>query len=132
MADEEVNNKDVQNTMNIILNAGDARVFIAQALDAAGEFDYKKAEELIEKANKKLVVAHRLQTAKIQQEAEGEHIDYSVLFTHAQDTLMTINSEFKLVKHLLKVFEERDKELDKRIENKVSELVRKEIENMNN
>ncbi len=112
---EEVDSKDVQNTMNIILNAGDARVFIAKALDAIGSFDYDKARELMEKADKKLVVAHRLQTAKIQKEAEGEHVPYSVLFTHAQDTLMTINSEYKLVDHIINVFEKRDKNLVNKI-----------------
>lgn len=102
------NDKSVKDTMEIIINAGDARELISEALDNVADFDYKAAEENMEKAKEKLVIAHRLQTAKIQQEAEGKKVEYSVLFTHAQDTLMTINSEYKLTDHLIKVFKKRD------------------------
>lgn len=102
------NGKSVKDTMEIIINAGDARELISEALDNVADFDYKAAEGNMEKAKEKLVIAHRLQTAKIQQEAEGKKVEYSVLFTHAQDTLMTINSEYKLTAHLIKVFKKRD------------------------
>lgn len=101
-------NKSVKDTMEIIINAGDARELISEALDNVADFDYEAAEKNMEKAKEKLVIAHRLQTAKIQQEAEGNKVEYSVLFTHAQDTLMTINSEYKLTAHLIKVFKKRD------------------------
>lgn len=101
-------NKSVKDTMEIIINAGDARELISEALDNVADFDYDAAEKNMEKAKEKLVIAHRLQTAKIQQEAEGNKVEYSVLFTHAQDTLMTINSEYKLTAHLIKVFKKRD------------------------
>lgn len=109
----ETDNKSVKDTMEIILNAGDARELISKALDAVGDFDYDLADKNMKEAKAKLVVAHRLQTAKIQEEAEGKKVEYSVLFTHAQDTLMTINSEYHLVDHLIKVFKERDKKLSK-------------------
>lgn len=108
MAEEEFDNKSVKDTMDIIINAGDARAFVSDALDNVANFDYDKAKENIKKADEKLVVAHRLQTKKLQEEAEGEDIEYSVLFTHAQDTLMTIMSEYNLAKHLILVFEKRD------------------------
>ncbi len=104
----EEDSQSVKKTMDIIINAGDARAFIADALDNVGDGDYKAAQENINKANDKLIIAHRLQTAKLQQEAEGKPIEYSVLFTHAQDTLMTIMSEFNLTKKLIDVFEKRD------------------------
>lgn len=102
---EETENKSVKDTMEIILYARDAREFIADAIDNVANYDYSKAEENMRKAEAELVIAHRLQTAKIQQEAEGKKVPYSVLFTHA----MTINSEFKLIQHLIKVFKARDK-----------------------
>lgn len=107
---EQENTQSVKNTMDIIINAGDARAFISDALDSVGDFDYKTAHKNIEKANQKLVIAHRLQTSRLQQEAEGVPIEYSVLFTHAQDTLMTIMSEFNLTKKLIDVFEKRDQD----------------------
>lgn len=105
---EETENKSVKDTMEIILHAGDAREFIADAIDNVATYDYSKAEENMRKAEAELVIAHRLQTAKIQQEAEGKKVPYSVLFTHAQDTLMTINTEYNIVKHLIAVFKARD------------------------
>lgn len=109
MTQENKENGSVKNTMDIIINAGGARVFISKALDDVANFDYKSAKQDMEKANEKLVVAHRLQTKKMQEEAEGDQVEYSVLFTHAQDTLMTIMSEYNLTKHLIIVFEKRDK-----------------------
>ncbi|WPC20210.1 PTS lactose/cellobiose transporter subunit IIA [Pediococcus inopinatus] len=105
---ENIEDGSVKNTMDIIINAGDARAFIADALDNVGDFDYESAKKNIEKADAKLVIAHRLQTKKMQEEAEGKAIEYSVLFTHAQDTLMTIMTEYNLTKHLINVFEKRD------------------------
>lgn len=108
MLNNDEKDNSVKDTMEIIINAGDARELISETLDNVADFDYKSAEENMEKAKEKLVIAHRLQTAKIQQEAEGKKIEYSVLFTHAQDTLMTINSEYKLTAHLIKVLKKRD------------------------
>lgn len=101
-------NTDVKKTMEIILNAGDAREYITKAIDYVANYDYETAKAEMEKANKKLVIAHRLQTNKIQEEAEGKPIEYSVLFTHAQDTLMTVNSEYNITNHLINLFEKRD------------------------
>lgn len=109
MTEENAENMAIKNTMNIIISAGDARVFISKALDDIGDFNYESAKKNMEKANEKLVIAHRLQTKKMQEEAEGDQVEYSLLFTHAQDTLMTIMSEYNLTKHLIIVFEKRDK-----------------------
>ena len=105
---KQLREENIKNTMNIILNAGDARDFISKALDDVADYNYDNAKMNMKKANEKLIIAHRLQTKKIQEEAEGKPIEYSVLFTHAQDTLMTINSEYNLVKHLINLFEKRD------------------------
>ena len=73
--------KTVQSAMEIILNAGDARLKNKEALEAVAQGD--------------LAAAH-------------EKMEYSLLFTHAQDTLMTINSEITITKQLVSVFEAYD------------------------
>ena len=88
-----MNEEVVQSAMAIILNAGDARVACKEALDAIAAFDYETAEE-------KLKVCHDA----IQDETRGEKSEYSLLFAHAQDTLMTIYSEINIAKQLLKIF----------------------------
>ena len=105
---EETSNIAVKDTMEIILQAGDARVLITKAMECVADGDYEQAEKLMKQANEKLVAAHRIQTKKLQEEAEGENPKYSVLFTHAQDTLMTINSEYNISKNLINIFKKRD------------------------
>lgn len=109
----------VQAAMQIILHAGDARVSCQQALNeiAAGNFDEAKAK--IKEAQKKITEAHRVQTDAIQEEMrratdetyEGEGSSYSLLFTHAQDTLMTIYSEINIAKQMLKIFTAYEKRI---------------------
>ncbi len=94
----------VQNAMQIILHAGDARVACKQALDAIAESDFEKAEEKMKEAQAKITEAHKVQTDAIQGETRGEESEYSLLFAHAQDTLMTIYSEINIAKQLLKIF----------------------------
>ena len=42
----------------------------------------------------------------LQREANGDFIPYSVLFGHAQDTLMTIQSELIMAEKLVPAFRE--------------------------
>ncbi|MDN2453329.1 PTS lactose/cellobiose transporter subunit IIA [Lactobacillus sp. UCMA15818] len=108
MNNEETSNKAVKSTMEIIINAGDARDFISKALDQVADSNYVAAKDLMEQANQKLVIAHRIQTRELQKEAEGSTVEYSVLFTHAQDTIMTIMSEYNLTKKLINIFEKKE------------------------
>lgn len=89
--------------MGVILNAGDARVFIDKAMDALAELDLDAAEGFLGEADKKILAAHRSQTDMIQREASGEAMEFSVLFVHAQDTLMTIAAELHMAKKMLPV-----------------------------
>ena len=107
------NEMDVNETaMQIIIHAGDARLHTMEAIDAMGEDQFDKAREQIEMANKKLKAAHIVHTKAIQDEARGAALPYSLLFTHAQDTLMTIKSELLLAEHLLGVFEKLNRRME--------------------
>ena len=97
--------------MAIILHAGDARLACQKSLEAISEFDFKKAQELLDEAQKNITVAHKIQTDMIQGETKGEKSDYSLLFAHAQDTLMTINSEILIAKNLLDISKAIDQRL---------------------
>ena len=52
--------------MNIIMHAGDARVFCKKALDFLAEGKPEEAEEEIKGADKEIAEAHHLQTDCIQ------------------------------------------------------------------
>lgn len=63
-------------------------------------------------ASKEITKAHKIQTDAIQDEAAGEEkSEYSLLFAHAQDTLMTIMSEINLAKQIISI----SKTVDSRI-----------------
>lgn len=100
-----MDDKLIEASMSIILNAGDARVSCKKALDAIAAFDFDKARLYLKDANNKIVLAHKVQTDAISDETKGEKREYSVLFAHAQDTLMTIYSELNIAKQLLNISE---------------------------
>lgn len=108
----------VQNAMQIILHAGDARKYCMNSLKAIETSDFETAEKELALANEEIVKAHHVQTDAITAETSGEEGEYSVLFAHAQDTLMTIYSEINIAKRLLSIF----KNYDRRIQELESKL----------
>ena len=98
--------KVVQVAMQIVISAGDARNAAGKALDCVAAFDFAGAKEHMEEANNHICAAHNAQTEMIQSEIAGtETIQPSLLFNHAQDTLMTVMSEIHLAEKMIQVFE---------------------------
>lgn len=100
----EENDKLNQLSMNILVHAGSARDHLVQSLESLEIMDFEKAKEEVQAAHKEVVIAHGLQTDTLQLEASGEQIRYSTLFCHAQDTLMTAQSEILIGEHLVRLF----------------------------
>ena len=101
-----MNLEHAQTAMKIILHAGDAREKTMDALKALDTFDIENAKELLKQANEAL-----------QAESRGEELEYSILFSHAQDTCMCASSELNVAMHLVDLFEVIDKRF-KKLENK--------------
>lgn len=91
--------------MEIIMNAGDARDFAAQAMNAIAKGNLDEAKALLKEADKVQSAAHNVQTEMIQGDIRGgeEKMGYYVLFAHAQDTLMSIQVEINMTKSMLKI-----------------------------
>jgi PTS system cellobiose-specific IIA component len=103
----------VEVSFNIILLAGDARGECEKALTSLEKFEYKVARNYLKEAEKKIIEAHKLHTDMLQKDIEHpEDSEYVMLFSHAQDTLMTIDSEIKLAKHILALFIALDKKIE--------------------
>ncbi|MDF9824810.1 PTS system cellobiose-specific IIA component [Breznakia sp. PF5-3] len=105
MSDFINENELVEVAMQIILHAGDARLKIEKALDEVKEFNFMKAKEVLIEAEECIRQAHVAQTQIIQNETSGKTYEASLLFNHAQDTLMTIMSEEKIAKQMVEVAE---------------------------
>ncbi|KRM86694.1 PTS lactose/cellobiose transporter subunit IIA [Lacticaseibacillus thailandensis] len=93
-------------SMQVILHAGNARDTIMKVFDllAGDTVDFEQLHQLLHDARQEITIAHKNQTDMLQREANGEYIPYSVLFGHAQDTLMTIQSELIMAEKLVPVF----------------------------
>ena len=102
--DEITNSTLISAAMGILTYAGDARIHAKKALQAIQSFDFTLAQSELAQASQNITEAHKAQTEIIQNEARGTKYEYCMLFNHAQDTLMTINSEVELIKELIKTF----------------------------
>lgn len=107
MNDERIN----EVSMEIILEAGNARDMLQAGIKKLETFDFYNAEKKFIQAKEHLKNAHQAQTETIQGEARGEESNFSLLFSHAQDTLMTVMSEKNVAYSLLNL----SKSIDQRI-----------------
>lgn len=92
--------------MGLILNAGDAKQHIYQALKLAKEGNFAESKIEIELADSALLEAHNLQTQFLAQEAGWTRTDISALFIHSQDHLMTSITEINLIKEIIDLRQE--------------------------
>lgn len=106
MNEEEIRDDLNLISLQVILHAGNARDIVMKVLDglATPNPDFTMLNNKLEEAHKEITVAHKNQTDILQREANGDFIPYSVLFGHAQDTLMTIQSELIMAEKLLPAF----------------------------
>lgn len=90
--------------MAIILCAGDSRALMAEAIDALENGSDALVDSKMQEAKKKIAEAHNKQTDVIQRTVMNDDLNPTLLFIHAQDTLMTINSEVFLVEYLIRLY----------------------------
>ena len=91
-------------SMKVIIAAGDGRDLIQKALLKVGNGETEQAYQLLDEAHEKLRIAHNAQTGVIQNEMSVDETRAATfLFSHAQDTLMTINSEYIITNGLIKL-----------------------------
>ena len=98
---EENEKRDINMVaMEVIMNAGDGRDKIDEALAAMAEGKLDEVDKLLEEAEALIVKAHNAQTEVIQSQVSGESME---LFVHAQDTVMTITTELRMTQKLLPI-----------------------------
>lgn len=91
--------------MQMILFAGNSRNMITEALQGIENgMDSATVKAKLKEAKDEITKAHKIQTDMIQSTIEEDEVGTTLLFTHAQDTLMTIYSELNMAKHMTKLF----------------------------
>ena len=92
--------------MQIILHAGTAKTLADEAFKLAKEKKFEEAYAKLDEADKEgILEAHIAQYEVIQDEAKGIAHEPSLLFTHAQDHLMTIKSEVSMIRKMVELYE---------------------------
>ena len=91
--------------MKIIIHAGEGRSLVNKAFQSAGQGKNRDViKELLKEARGKITEAHKLQTKVIQDTVMNESQCLTMLFIHAQDTLMTIHSELFMAENILELY----------------------------
>lgn len=98
-----MSDKMVEVAMGIIINAGDARTCATDAMEAELRGDRAGADAKLKEADEAIKKAHNAQTDVIQDECLGNPTELSMLFMHAQDTVMTIISEVNMIRLMIRM-----------------------------
>lgn len=91
--------------MEIIIHAGEADRIIHEVLDDLASKSLEGIKDKIKEAKEEIRLSHVAQTGVLHKEAEGKVYIPSVLFIHAQDTLMTVNNTVNLVEKMFIIIE---------------------------
>lgn len=80
----------------IIAGVGTARSLYIEAIHAAKDGDFDRAEELMEEGGKAFLEGHDAHTKLVQEEAAGDPTPMNLMLTHAEDQLMSAEG-FKII-----------------------------------
>jgi len=92
-------------TMQLLVNSGDARSKAMEAIGSAKAGNISQAREQLKEAGDFLSAAHQFQTEIIQEEADGNIKNVSVLMTHAQDHLMNAITIIDMSREFVDLYE---------------------------
>ncbi|GER72584.1 PTS lactose/cellobiose transporter subunit IIA [Weizmannia acidilactici] len=93
----------------IISNVGMAKSLVMEALYAAKDRDFELAEQRLQESWQYFVEGHKVHSSLIQQEASGNKVEFSMLFMHAEDQLMSAETISELVKEMIEMYKRLEK-----------------------
>ncbi|MDN6639445.1 MAG: PTS lactose/cellobiose transporter subunit IIA [Tetragenococcus sp.] len=81
--------ENMEAVMGLIMYGGNAKSDAMEAIAAAKKGDFETADQKLKDADASLSQAHQSQTNMLTEEAQGNHVDVTLLMVHSQDHLMT-------------------------------------------
>lgn len=115
------NEKIYEVAFQIIVHAGESRSLSSEAMDAAENYNFEKAEDLLKKANQEFLNCHEIQTELLTNEANGEKNDINVILIHSQDHLTMATMAMDNAKRWIKI-NKKMKELEENNEKSTANL----------
>ncbi len=94
--------------MGLIIYGGNAKSDAMEAIAAAKAGKFDEAEEKIQNAEASIVEAHHAQTGMLTEEANGNHMEVTLLTIHSQDHLMTAITFTDLAKEIIDLYKRID------------------------
>ena len=85
--------------MQLIMYGGEAKSCAVEAISAAKQGDFEKAESKLSQAQE----AHHAQTDMLTKEAQGERNEINLFMIHGQDHLMTSIAFVDLAKEIIEL-----------------------------
>jgi PTS system cellobiose-specific IIA component len=104
MAEQE----NLEAIMGLIMHGGDAKSSAVEAIQAAKTGDFERADERLQHAHEALTEAHKSQTGLLTKEAQGDHMEITLLTVHSQDHLMTAIAFTDLAKEIVDLYKKID------------------------
>lgn len=89
----------------MITAAGEAKSNYMEALQAVKESEFERAKSLIKEGDKSYAKVHDMHTDLIQKECAGEKIEISLLTTHVEDQMMSVETIKILVLELFEIYQ---------------------------
>ena len=96
-------------TMQLIVNSGSAKSKAMEAIGSAKEGKFQDAQKQLKEADNFLTKAHEFQTEIIQEEADGNVKQVTVLMAHAQDHLMNAITVIDLAREFIDLYKKISK-----------------------
>lgn len=90
-----------QVSFGIITEAGSAKSSAMEAIYAAKEGDFALAEEKMKNSNEEIARASHMHFDVISAEAQGQQLEYKVLFLHAEDQLLSTQTLILLAQEII-------------------------------
>ncbi|MCE1248909.1 MAG: PTS lactose/cellobiose transporter subunit IIA [Firmicutes bacterium] len=97
-------------SLELILHGGNARAEAFEALKAAREGDFEKAQMHLKQSEEEIKVAHEAQTAMLQSDGEGAKTKADLLFVHAHGHLQTAMAEKGLIEEMVLLYKKLHKD----------------------
>lgn len=103
------NEKMYEIAFQIIVHAGESRSLSSEAMDAAENYDFEKADELLKKANDEFLECHQIQTDLLTAEANGESSPVNIILVHSQDHLTMATMAMENANRIIKMYKKLEK-----------------------
>lgn len=108
MVEKSKDEQNLEAAMGLIVNGGNAKSFAFEAIHAAKEGDFAKADEKLKEADNSLLLAHNSQTKMLTEEAQGHHMQVTLLTVHSQDHLMNAITFRDLAGEIVNLYKKLD------------------------